>query len=308
MRDREIIMHQVVNRPAPPEKKIKTSDNFELAYLRHQYFRRVKYNPTEAEMQPYMKIVERLTKNTFSVYFNLFRAVGMYQEDVLNIGRVHLVSFLGLYALESQDDKKKKEYVDRIERYEYRTPDESDFEQKNKANFTMFFKQRMEDLVRVCRQKVRNIKGQSTEEYHVFSGPVCPRNPRRLLKNYEELGFKKIDFSIFKSIRKKADVEYDALVFEFGGVWYVAIAIQQKNLEIEDLIGSESNPYENSHNMRPDDLYAENEQERLQKGFSKKSNYRKRATLRNFIAKNRNRVQYKEEIATAKKLLRGLGD
>ena len=89
-----------VTRPEPSEKKIRTSDDFELCYLRHQYFRRVKYNPTEQEMAPYMGIVANLTKNTFFTYFNLFKAVGMYQDDILNIGRVHLVSFLGLYSLE----------------------------------------------------------------------------------------------------------------------------------------------------------------------------------------------------------------
>lgn len=259
-------------------------------------------------MQPYMGIVERFSKNTFFTYANLFRVVGMYQEDVLNIGRVHLVSFLGLYSLES-NDKKKEEYIDRIKRHEFRTPDQKDFDQKNKANFTMFFKQRMEDLVRVCRQKSRNIKGQSSEEHVVFCGKDGPpRYPRRLLKNYEDLGYKKICFSIFKSIRKKAKVEHDATMFEFDGSWYVAIALEQKSLDIDDIVGSESNPYENAHNMQPDDIFIEKESEGLHKMFNNKSNYRKRVTLRKFVAKNQNKSQYREEVATAKKLLKGLGE
>jgi hypothetical protein len=60
--------------------------------------------------------------------------------------------------------------------------------------------------------------------------------------------------------------------------------------------------------MRPDALYEEIELEKRHRLFNKKSNFRKRVTLRKFIAKNKNRVQYKEEIATAKKLLRSLGD
>lgn len=300
--------HTTVNRPKASEKKISTSENFELAYLRHQYFRRVKYNPTEAEMKPYMKIVEHLTKNTFFTYYNLFKAVGMYHDDVLNIGRVHLVSFLGLYALE-QNQSKKQDFEEKFLKYRYREAIQKDFDQKNKANFTIFFKQRMEDLVRVCRQKVRNIKGQKSEEYLVFCGTEKPpKYPKKLLRNHEELGYKKIDFSVFKSIRKKADVDYDATIFEFDGAWYVALAVEQKNLELEDIVGSGDNPYENFHNMRPDELYEEKESENLNYDFNKKSNSRKKVILRNFIAKNRNDRYYREEIATAKKLLRSLGD
>jgi hypothetical protein len=300
--------HLEVSRPKASKNKISTKNEFELAYLRHQYFRRVKYNPTVEEMQPYMKIVEHLTKNTFFTYFNLFKAVGMYHDDVMNIGRVHLVSFLGLYALE-QMDVKKKEFQEKFLRYNYKEAEEKDFDQKNKANFTMFLKQRMEDLVRVCRQKVRNIKGQPSEEYVVFCGDEKPpKYPKKLLRGHEEFGYKKLDFSIFKSIRKKADVNHDATIFEFGGKWFVAIALEQRNLELEDIVSSGSNPYDNVHNMQPDELYQEKESERLYKLFNKRSGYRKSVTLRNFIAKNKNKRQYREEIATAKKLLRSLGE
>jgi hypothetical protein len=250
-------MFQVpVNRPEASDKKIRTSDDFELCYLRHQYFRRVKYNPTEEEMSPYMKIVENMAKNTFFTYPNLFKIVGMLYEDVLNIGRVHLVSFLGLYALDKMRDK-QKEWIMKFYFEHKANPEEKDYDQKNKANFTMFLKQRMEDLVRICRQKVRNIKGQPSEEYVVFCGKERPpKYPNSLLRNYEELGYKKVNFSIFKSIRKKANVDSDATAFLFGNVWYVAIALKQKNLELEDIVGSGHSPYENTHNMRPDDLYS----------------------------------------------------
>ena len=304
--------HTAISRPKASDIKITTSTDFELCYLRHQYFRRVKYNPTEAEMQPYMKIVENLTRNTFFTYYNLFKSVGMYQDDVLNIGRVHLISFLGLYALDKVK-KKREEWIVKFIIKNEKDPEEKDFEQKNKANFTMFFKQRMEDLVRVCRQKVRNIKGQPSEEYSTFCGKEGPiKNSRKLLKQYDELGYKKVDFSVFKSIRKKANVNSDATMFEFDGLWYVAIPLEQKNLEIEDIIGSGSNPYENFHNMQPDVIYEDIETEQgigtFQHLFNRKSNYRKKVTLRNFIAENQNKGQYKEEVGTAKKLLRSLGD
>jgi hypothetical protein len=295
-------------RPKAPSIKIRTSDDFELCYIRHQYFRRVKYNPTPEEMAPYMYIVEHLTKNTFFTYFNLFKAVGMYHDDVLNVGRVHLVSFLGLYALEKMPAK-KKEFAERFEKYNYKEAEEKDFDQKNKANFTMFFKQRMEDLVRVCRQKVRNIKGQPSEEYVVFYGKKePPKYPRKLLTDSESLGYKRLDFSVFKSIRKKADVNHDATIFEFNGTWYVAFPVDQKGLELEDIIGSGSNPYENLHNMRPDELLEEKEALGFGGMFGEQSLYKKRILLRNFIEKNKYKRYYREELTAARRLLRALGD
>lgn len=297
-----------VERPLPSDNKINTHDDFELAYLRHQYFRRAKFNPTEEEMLPYMGIVEHLTKNTFFVYVNLFKTVGMHQDDILNIGRVHLVSFLGLYALE-QNEVKMQEFKDKFLRYEYKEAEQKDFDQKNKANFTMFFKQRMEDLVRVCHQKVRNVKGQNSEEYLVFAGPnKPPKNYRRVVREYQELGYKKVDFAVFKSIRKKAGVSFDASIFEFSGTWYVAIALEKKNLEIEDLVLSDSNPYDNQHNKRPDEIYEEKEESGYQSIFDNRSSYRKRNTLKSFIAKNKNNRHYKEEVGAAKRLLKTIGD
>lgn len=167
----------------------------------------------------------------------------------------------------------------------------------------------MEDLVRVCRQKVRNIKGKNPEEFAVFCGTENPpKNPKQLLKNHLDFNYKKIDFSIFKSIRKKANVNYDSTMFKFDGLWYVAIALEQTPLEIDDFITSESNPYENFHNMRPDELYEEKESEIECSSFFQRSNYRQKITLKRFIAKNRRNGQYKEEVSTARKLLRSLGE
>lgn len=297
-----------VHRPAASEFKINTKDDFELCFLRHQYFRRAKFNPSQEEMQPYMGIVENHTNSTFYTYYNLFKAVGMYQEDILNIGRVHLVSFLGLYTLERMDEKKKV-FSENFLRYNYKEATQVDFDQKNKANFTMFFKQRMEDLVRVCRQKCRNVKGKSSDEYQVFSGPGKPlKEPRKLLSDYEKLGYKKVDFSVFKSIRKKANVNNDATMFKFGDLWYIAIISDNRDLDLEDIVSSGYDPYENAHNLSPDKAYEIEEMKSFDILFYKKSKARKVMTLKKFISKNKKRKSYQEEIQTAKKLLRSLGE
>lgn len=297
-----------VNRPLPPNKKISTSDNFELAYLRHQYVRKSKYNPTVEEMAPYIKIVENLSRNTFFTYYNLFKTVGMYLDDVVSIGQVHLVSFLNLFALEKMEVK-QDEWIEKwLLKHKGISPEPKDFLQQNKANFSLFYKQRMEDLVRICKQKLRNIKGQSSEEYIAFIGNSdLPKDPTKLIKDYEEHGFKKIDLPTFKSIRKKTNARNNVMAFRFNDSWYICFPVPQRDLEIGDLIASDVNPYLNTHNKRPDQVYNDKETEKFEELFNNKPSDKKVLILKKFIAKNRNKCEYSKEVSTARKLLKSIG-
>lgn len=297
-----------VDRPAPDKRKISSKDDFELCYLRHQYFRKAKGNPTIEEMAPYMKIVENLSRNTFFTYYNLFKTVGMYLDDVTSIGQVHLVSFLNLFALEQMEAKNDQWILNWLLKHKGESPQAADFLQQNRANFSIFYKQRMEDLVRICKQKLRNIKGQSAEEYICFTGKSpLPRYPNKLIKEHEQYGFKKLDFSTFKSIRKKATVKTNVTAFQFADAWYVCFPIPQRELQIEDLVVSEVNPYSNTHNRRPDQIYSDKETERFEEIFNNKPNDKKMLILKKFIAKNRNKSEYKKEVNTARKLLKTIG-
>lgn len=301
-------MQEFVTRPKPSEKKIKTSEDFELCYLRHQYIRRVKFNPTEKDMDPYIYIVENLTGSTFVTYYNLFINIGMYREDVTNIGRIHLVSFLGLYSLD-QNIKKRVEFDEIFERNNFKKPNEEDYLQKNRANFSMFLKQRMEDLVRVCRQKVKNVQGKLPDEYFVFFGKnKPPKKIRDLLEHHKELEYHKLDFSIFKSIRKKADISVDCNVFKLNEIWYAAIPVEQKRLTIEDFVNSEINPYANEHCKIAEDLMLEKEYQNFCYDYENKEDSRKMLILKKFVAKNKKNRQYIKEVTLARKILKRLGD
>lgn len=298
-----------VVRPEAAKEKIHSKDEFELCYLRHQYFRRVKYNPTPKDMEPFKKIAERLAKNTFYKNKGLFSIIGFEFEDVSNIANVHLVSFLGLYSLENTPEKYKA-FVDKFTEIQSKEPEEDDILDKNKASFTSFLKQRMEDVVRVCRQKAKNIKGIPVTEFQSFYGPKTPPKIRSLLlKNHEQYGFRKIDNAIYKSIRKQAKA-YSENLFVFNKIYYVAVPLEKKQLNIEDLNGADMNPHDNIHNMTPEDAYFSLEEAEVwkqrQEQFDNKSDRSKTYAISNFIKKNRNKQQFKEEIRVAKRLLREL--
>lgn len=302
-------MKELTFRPQASEKKIHSKNEFELCYIRHKYLRKVDYNPTAAEMQPYMRVVEHLARNTYYTYKNLFSLVGFEREDVANIARVHLVSFLGLFSLEKMD----KKYIDFLALYTSKygeTPSELSIQNKNKANLTMFIKQRMEDVVRICRQKARNIKGLPVEEFYVFYGPKKPpKILRLLLENHEKYGFKKLDLATFKSIKKKMKIKNNE-AFKFAGFWYVTVPLEHRPLSITDFAGAGIDPRDSIHNRNPEEALIikrkEEEFERKKAVFSGHSDERKIRIMRDFIRKNKKNPELREEVGLAKKYLRSM--
>lgn len=301
-------MSNKVKRPQAGNKKINSRNDFELCYIRHQYFRKVTFNPTLEEMEPYHRIIGHFVDNTFYTYRPLFGIVGMEKDDIINIGKIHLVNFLGLFSLE-QMPIKYKEFVEKFNIKYEDNPETEDLLSKNKANFTLFLRQRMEDLVRICRQKAKNIKGLPVEAFFSIYGPKKP-NPKMDLKyNYQDYGYKKIDISVFKSIRKKA--LYKGIdSFKFNGNWYISVPIDHRILTLNDFASLNMDPYDNIHNMDPEKLMFHKEEvaewEDEKEKFKLLPKEAKTDLIKSFIKKNKKNPSFAEEIETAKKMLKRL--
>jgi hypothetical protein len=302
-------MRKRIVRPEADSKKINSKDEFELCYLRHRYFRRVSFNPTIKDMEPYQRIAIKLATKSFFTYRPLLILVGLEKEDLINIANVHLVSFLGLFSLEKMPTK-YEEFVKTFSRYQSQAPKKDDLLDKNKANFTLFLKQRMEDLIRICRQKAKNIKGFSVEGFFYCYGPKLPsKNSQDLVKNYERLGFKKLDASVYKSIKKRAEV-FDNSPFIFGNNYYIAIPLPNKTLSVVDLDGADVSPRGTLHNMNPEELFFTLEEQNIwdkrQEEFNKKSSIDKAEMIKKFIDNNKSKRVLREEIQIARKILKEL--
>jgi hypothetical protein len=305
-------MKELVERPQAEKRKIHSKEEFELCYFRHQYLRRVDYNPTLLEMQPYMRIVRRLTRKTFYTYVYLFHTVGMDADCLMNIGRIYLTEFLGLFEFdEKRNIQKYEEFYVNYTKKENKTPGKKEIQEKNKANFTMFMKQRMEDLVRICRQKAKNIKGLQVDEYVAFYGPSKPPSEfYKLIEDNEAYGFKRLDGVAFKAIKKKAKAKVGES-FQFAGSWYIAVPLEQRNLTVLDFAGAGLDPHEHYHNMNPERILMNEQQEirfdKKVKVFKNSPKEEKAKTLFDFIEKNENNPVFEEEIGIAKKYLRNMG-
>ena len=305
-------MKELVYRPPAGSKKIHSKNQFEDCYLRHQYLRKVDYNPSAAEMQPYMRIVRHVSRNTFYTYRYLFSTVGMELDCVVNSSRVFLTEFLGLFEFDEQRNRDQYEnfYAVYLQKHD-QIPDAGAILDKNKANFTMFMKQRMEDFVRICRQKAKNIKGFQVDEYVAFYGPKPPPDEfYKLLEDNEAHGFKRLDGVAFKAIKKKTKAKIGE-TFQFAGNWYIAVPLEQRNLTVLDLAGAGLDPYENRHNMDPEKILQEKQKEigfdKKVKVFKNGTKDEKAKTIFDFIEKNETNPDFEEEITIAKRYLRTMG-
>jgi hypothetical protein len=297
-------------RPQADPGKIHSKDEFELCYLRHQYLRKTDSNPTQEEMKPFLAIAQHMAKNTYYTYKGLLGIVGFELDDIVSIAQIHLVSFLGLFSLDKMPEK-YKEFVANFFINNGKDPSEWNTLDKNRANCTIFIKQRMEDLVRVCRQKARNIKGLPSEEYYFYYGQASPPPfLRDLIGAHERYGYKKLDVAVYKTIKKRVKVD-DSPVFRFNGNYYIAVPIEHKSLSLSDFTSAGLDPHDNIHNMSPEQVFFEAEEranwERRQEEFDNKPKNSKAAMIRNFIEKNKENTKMKEELKVARKLLKSIG-
>jgi hypothetical protein len=306
-------MKDFVDRPQAEDRKIHSKNEFELCYMRHQYFRKVTYNPSETEMAPYKRIAENSARNTFYTYRYLFSTVGMELDDLVSIAKIHLVNFLGLFAIDgSKYSKRLYEFFVKFQKkHDGKFPKAKDVLNKNKADYTLFMKQRMTDLVRISQQKAKNIKGSRVDEYIPFYGNNPPPDDlQKLLEDNESYGFRRLDTVAYKAAKKKMNAKTGEH-FKFAGSWYVAVPLVHRNLTILDFAGAGYDPYESNQHKNPEQLFLQRESDiRFDKRMKMFKNYSKEKRIeliQKFVSENSSNTRLSQELVTAKKMLKKLG-
>jgi hypothetical protein len=292
-------------------KKISCKDAFEDCFLRHKYLKRVKVKPTTKELEPYYGVATHMAKNTYYNYKGLFTNIGFDLDDLIAISKAHLISFLGLFALKNLPDKFEDFVLIHHQKHKEK-PSEEHFLNKNRANCTLFLKQRMEDLVRICRQKVRNITGVPGEECFYYSSKNLPPVIHAdLIKNYEKLGFRKLDVATYRSVKKRSNSEYSSRIFQYNDIYYVAVPVGKRHLGAEDLIGADLDCRDNPHNFDPEKALLtsldDKKWAKRKEKFDGSTKHVKVRTLKKFIQNNAGNVAFKQEVRTARKMLKNIG-
>jgi hypothetical protein len=292
-----------IKRPAATGSKIGFKNQFELCYLRHKYLRKSEHDLTKEEIKVFSYTVKTLTLNTFNAYRGLFGTVGLEYEDLVSIAYVHLTSFLGLFSIFSNEDVKQR-FTERFQKEQTANPKELDFFKKEKANFASFLNQRMEELVRICKQKSRNIGTANYSDTSFFKSPDKIELNEEIANNYKKHNLSKIDLMSFRSIRNQANPK-NKRCFLFENNWYYSISLAKKTISYYDFDSIKDDYHDNIHCMTPEQAFAMKEEEQNLKlykdtfdGYSKK---KQKHILRTFIKTHEKSPYYKKEVKKAKR-------
>lgn len=173
------------------KQRIHHKDEFELSYLRWRYLIRTSNPPAEV-LKQFENAAYKCARDSFFGEKDTYIASGMELEDVCSIAQVHLVSYLGLYSIEHVPDQMEK-FVNKYEKTNGKKPDEKEIKRKNLSNMICFISQRLRDLIRICKQKNRNITGENvTYEIYKLTGKEKECSDWALSLSPESYGFEKI--------------------------------------------------------------------------------------------------------------------
>ncbi len=231
-------------RPLPVGyEKVTYQDHLELRYLRWDYLVKVA-NPNEAFLQSKDRIVRYTARRAYYKYLHEFSFMNMELEDVENIARVYTVSYLGLYSLDKNYDKKKK-FKESFMQKENRHANKEDIEKKDNYSLISFLEQRLLECAHVLRQYCKGEAGFTY--YSVFyrvDGDTWPTDDE-LIHSPKKYGWERLPWVEFTKIRDMFITMTPGYSIEINGKLY-RIAVPNTSIatptdDVRSLIESPGN-------------------------------------------------------------------
>jgi hypothetical protein len=224
-----------VDRPYPAgadaKSKFTAEDEYELVYMRHRYLRRSP-NPEPARMAMFEKTARIIARKAAHWGDYVFGVNGQDEQDLLNVARVHVVSYLGQFGLREHPEKLEKFRADFAKKKEKALkkkglpftqrdlqPTEAEIDKKDSDSCASFLWQRLEEWGKIASGKNKNIRGTySTTAY--FRAPAGIDDSRvtdqMLLDSAEVFGFARVFKKDFEEARVALGLKKPTRV-EHGG-------------------------------------------------------------------------------------------
>lgn len=233
-------------RPLPVgHEKVTYQDQLELRYLRWDYLVKVA-NPKESLLLSKEKIVRYAARRAYYKYMYEFNFMSMDLEDVENIARVYTVSYLGLYSMDKNPQKKER-FKKSFEEKEKRKTRKADIDKKDNYSLIAFLEQRLLECAHVLRQYCKGEAG--FIYYSVFyrvHGDQWPTDDE-LINSPKRYGWERLTWVDFTKIRDKFLTMTSGYSIEIDGTLYrvaapnTSIVSGHNDREIRSLIERTSN-------------------------------------------------------------------
>lgn len=253
--------------------KLNIKDNFELVYIRHRYFRK-STNPEPQRLAQFEEMIRNISNKIYARNINIFKTVGLEMDDLINIGRVHTVSFISMCGLK-ENSHLMKEFIIQHKKLKGKnsTPTERDIFLKECYNLGKFLNQRLQEVATFSDRKNSNIRGTKSEK--VFFVGDSSQNPsdEELLLDCKKHGYKKIAKSDFKKMAKENGVTGQKMFKNKENQVVRAVYLRGSFLKKEDVEESYIDPSNSIYNQNPEDVLIIQEKIKTKLKKTKKKKY-----------------------------------
>jgi len=239
--------------PEIDKSKISSRDHFELVYIRHRYFRRSE-NPAPGRLEQFEEMITNISNKIYFRNTIIFKTVGMEKEDLVNIARVHTVSFISMGGLYENPKLMEKFTKDHKKKYgKDSEPSKQDIFRKECYNLSRFLNQRVQEVARFSKVKNANIRGTKNHKKFFVGDPS--RSPTDIdLYNYPDVyGYKKITEKRFKEMVKENNVKGKKEFLNQDNEMVRAVYIKGSILTGQDVEDMGIDPRDNSYYRDPEE-------------------------------------------------------
>lgn len=247
---------QKILRPLPEgHENVRYKTHLELRYLRWDYLVKSE-NPTDQEMKSKEKIVKYCAGRAMKRNGHDFAFMGMTVEDIENIARAHVVSYLSLYSVYA-DKKKKSRYISRAKKRK----DPKTLSKMDNYSLISFLEQRLTECAFVVRQYCRGEAGFTYYfVYKRLAGNSWPSDDELIEKKSFD-GWERVPWTEFSKIKNNFPSMVPGFSKELGGILYRVVSPSSYLVYAEDSESYVHEFAENGYVKSPEDMMIEMEEQ-----------------------------------------------
>ena len=289
-----------------PIKRYNFKDNFEMLYLRHEYI--AKAGKLDGRfVKEYAPIVNNTSRIMYDRLSANFNKVGFYEEDIVAIANMYMLSYMNLYSLIHNEDA-----YDRFMLKFNRPIAKKELIRKDRNNLINFLRQRLYHCSTLCSRKARNITvGRDIRKAFAATEDSISTSNEELLSNYKKLGYRVVTKKELTEAKGKARENNEQDLFDKDGFLITEVEMYNNGISHEDyalLMKFNDTLFMKTPEAIAISIENEEEMKEYKKKFNGLSTISKKRCLNRFINKNKHRKYLKKELSLARKMLKNIKD
>lgn len=287
-------------------RKYNYSDHFDLLTIRHEYLKNAQ-NVEEAYIKKFEKVVYYTSKIMYNKLHQSFDKVGFDYNDIVSLSFMYLVGYLANYGFQYHQSSLDR-FVNKFTKTHDRHPNEAEIAKAERNEAINFMRQKLQHCADTCRRKARNITvGCDVVKHFAKTEATKEAHEDVILDDYKSHGYRKVTAKELKAAQQRSKEKNQKIMTDENGFEIFTIQKFNNGLHVEDYLQMVVD-HDTIFNGTPESYLIKLEEE-VQDGlnlekFNSLRQSDKISVLKKFINSNKGNVTLKEEMTSARKLLK----